>query len=139
MKNRAKIIIGFIIFCIFLSGFITFMVVKFGVNADSYSTVMSNSSDSSSRMKMSYKYFQGTKTREISLNKTEVLTINYKNSVTKGTLTLMVLDAKGNVLKLLNSNNSGKENITVAENEKIRIKAEGDKACGSYEVSWSKS
>ena len=114
------------------------MIVKFGGSSDSYSAVMSISSDSSNRMKMSYKYFQGTRTREMSLKKGEVLTINYKSSVTKGTLTLKVLDASGNTIKLLDSNSSGKETITAKEDEKIRIRAFGDKASGSYEINWIK-
>lgn len=138
MKNKTKIIIGFVAFCLVLSCFITFMIIKFGGSSDSYSTVMSVSSDSSNSMKMSYKYFQGARTREISLKKGEVLTINYKSSVTKGSMTLKVLDASGNTIKLLDSNSSGKETITAEENQKIRIRAFGDKASGSYEVSWNK-
>lgn len=138
MKSKTKIIIGFVTFCLVLSCFITFMIVKFGVNADSYSTIASISSDSSSRMKMSYKYFQGTKTKEITLKKAEVLTINYKSSVTKGDLTLKVLDSKGNTIKTLESDSTGKETVTAAENEKIKIRIEGKSASGSYEVSWSK-
>lgn len=138
MKSKTKIIIGFVAFCLVLSCFITFMIVKFGGSSDSYSTVMSVSSDSSNKMKMSYKYFQGARTREISLKKGEVLTINHKSTVTKGTLTLKVLDASGNTIKLLDSNSSGKETITAKEDEEIRIRAEGKKTSGSYEISWNK-
>lgn len=138
MKNNTKIILSLVTFCLILSIFITYMVNKFGVNFDSYSTLMSYSSDSPSRMKMSYKYFQGTKSRKINVKKAEVLVIHYKSTITKGTLNLKVLDDKGNTLKLLEGNTSGEENIVAEENEKIKISIEGKKTSGNYEVTWSK-
>lgn len=137
MKNKSKLILGLISFCLILSFIITFTIMKFGTGTYSQVSLMSFSSNTSSRLKNTYKYFSGTNTKNISLKKGEILNVSYKSTVKKGSLKILVLNAQGDTIKTLVSNTSSIETINAEKDEKLKIRVEGHSTSGSYDISWT--
>ena len=136
MKSKSKTIAVFIISCIILSLIISISIIKFS-NGHTF-TFMSVEKSSSSRMKVSYKYFNGTDTRKISLKDGETLKIDFISEVKEGKLVINILDKNDKILKTLDSNAKGNEDIKANSDGEYTIKVEGYKTRGSYDVNWSK-
>ncbi len=136
MKSKSKTIAAFIIFCIILSLIISISIIKFS-NGHTF-TFMSAEKSSSSRMKVSYRYFNGTDTRKISLKDSETLKIDFISEVKEGKLVINILDKNDKILKTFDSNAKGNEDIKATSDGEYTIKVEGYKTRGSYEVNWSK-
>lgn len=139
MKNKTKLILGLISFCLILSLVITFMLTKFDITSHSQVSLMNFSSNTSTRLKSTYKYFSGTESKSISLKEGESLNISYASTVKKGSLKISILNSKGDTLKILDSNTSNTEIINSEKADKLKIKIEGNSTSGSYDISWSKS
>lgn len=136
MRSKVKIIAGFSMVCIILSLIISACIMKFSIGTNIQ--IMSVERSSTSRMKASYRYFDGTNSRKIYLKKGETLKINFKSEVKKGDLDINILDDKGEIVKTLGSNIEGTESIKAEADVEytIRVKAYGTR--GSYEINWSK-
>lgn len=136
MKIKAKTIVGFTIVCIILSLIISATVMMFsnGVNLK----IMSVERNSTSRMKASYKYYNGSKTHKVSLKAGETLKINFKSKVNKGELVINILDDNGEIVKTLGSNIEGTESIKVEEDVEYIISVKAYATGGSYDINWSK-
>ena len=139
MKNKTKLILGFISFCLILSLTLTLLLTKSNLNFHPQVSLMSISSNTSTRLKNSYKYFSGTETKTISLKEGETLNINYSSTVKKGSLKISVLNSKGDTLKTLPSNTNSTETINSEKADKLKIKVEGTKTSGNYDITWSSS
>jgi flagellar hook assembly protein FlgD len=136
MKSKIKTIAGLTIVCVILALIISISIIKFS-RGTSF-TFMSVEKSSASRMKVSYKYFNGTDTRKISLKEGETLKIDFISEVKAGKLVINILDNNDGILKTLDSNTKGNEDIKAGSDGEYTIKVEGYKTRGSYEVNWSK-
>jgi flagellar hook assembly protein FlgD len=136
MKSKIKAIAGLTIVCVILALIISISIIKFS-RGTSF-TFMSVEKSSTSRMKVSYKYFNGTDTRKVSLKKGETLKIDFISEVKAGELVINILDNNDEIVKTLDSNTKGTEDIKAESDGKYTIKVEGYKTSGSYEVNWSK-
>jgi methionine-rich copper-binding protein CopC len=134
MNRRIKIFSIFVGLCLALSLIITLILI----NTDSITSlqIMSHSNYSSNKMNSSYRFFHGFKSKNVNLKQGEELTINYKSEVQSGSLTLKVLDSKGDVIKVFEGNTEGTENLKADTDKKLKIVVEGNKTRGSYEISW---
>ena len=136
MKNKSKTIAGLIIVCIILSIIISISIMKFSRGTNF--TIMSVEKNSASRMKVSYRYFNGTYTRKISLKEGETLKIDFVSKVKGGKLVINILGNNDEIVKTLDSNTKGNEDIKAESDGEYTIRVEGYKTRGSYEVNWSK-
>jgi hypothetical protein len=136
VKSKVKIIAVFTMVCIILSLIISVSIMKFpwGTNIQ----IMSVEKNSTSRMKASYRYFDGTKAHKIYLKEGEILKINFKSEVKKGNLDINLLNDKGEIVKTLGSSIAGSEDIKAETAGEYTIRVKGYGTSGSYEVSWSK-
>ncbi|MGH4122182.1 MAG: hypothetical protein ACREV6_04505 [Clostridium sp.] len=136
MKSKSKTIAGFTIVCIILSIIISISIMKFSRGTNF--TIMSVEKSSASRMKVSYRYFNGTDTRKISLKEGETLKIDFVSKVKEGKLVISILDNNKKIVKTLDSNTDGNEDIKAESDGEYTIIVKGYKTRGSYEVNWSK-
>lgn len=136
MKIKSKTIAIFTVICIVLALVISISIIEIS-NGRNFK-FMSVEKNSSSRMKVSYRYFNGTDTRKISLKDGETLKINFISEVKEGKLVINILDDNDKILKTLDSNTKGNVNIKANSEGKYTIKVEGYKTRGSYDVNWSK-
>jgi methionine-rich copper-binding protein CopC len=136
MNNKIKIFTGLTVVCLILTLVIVFFITKLP-SSGRFVEIGAISSNSSSKMKGSYSYFNGSKSHKVNLKKGEELTINYKSEVKEGTLVISILDSNNNIIKVLESNTSGKEKIKADSDTKYNIKIEGNKTKGSYEITWN--
>lgn len=136
MKKKVKVIAGFTIVCIILSFVISVSIMKFS-NGTSF-TIMSIENSSASRLKASYRYFDGTNARKVYLKQGETLKIHFTSEVKKGDLVINILNNNGETLKILDSNIEGNENVKAEADGEYTIRVKGNGTRGSYDVNWSK-
>jgi hypothetical protein len=85
----------------------------------------------------SYRYFDGTQTKNISARTGETVAIQYSSLVEEGDLSMTVLDADGNVQAALSANTTGSAELQAPEDEKYRLVIEGSHTKGHFSVSWN--
>jgi flagellar hook assembly protein FlgD len=136
MNHKIKIFTGLTVVCLILTLVISYFITKLP-SSGHFVEIGAISSNSSSKMKGSYSYLNGSKSHKVNLKKGEELTINYKSEVKEGTLVISILDSNNNLIKVLESNTSGKEKIKADSDTKYNIKVEGNKTKGSYEITWN--
>jgi hypothetical protein len=136
MKGNKKIWIGFAVLCIVLSLIVSSAILNSSTGGSI--EIMSFGSNSSSRMKASFLYFDGAKQKEINLKAGEEVTINLLSKITEGKLVIEIVDDDGNVVKQYENTIDQKEKIKSSQAEKYRILVKGEKAKGSYEITWHK-
>ncbi len=114
------IVIGFVI-SVFLGGF---SEMKIGYVEDGYGNTMS----------ASFKYYNGEKTKKISFDKKDEVTVKYNIELEEGSLNIDIEDQDGNKVFSKNEGN-GEVKFKVDEESSYKISFKADKAKGSYSVS----
>ncbi|WP_342562135.1 hypothetical protein NST84_21225 [Paenibacillus sp. FSL R7-0345] len=99
--------------------------------------IMYVGSDFGSKVKASYKLFTGTDVKKIKLKSGETLVVDYKSKVEKGELTIKLYDPDGQLVKELDTGESGSEEIEADKDGKYKFEITGKGAKGSYEIKYS--
>lgn len=99
--------------------------------------IMYVGSDFGSKVKASYKLFTGTDVKKVKLKSGETLVVDYKSKVEKGELTIKLYDPDGQLVKELDTGESGSEEIEADKDGKYKFEITGKGAKGSYEIKYS--
>ena len=87
-------------------------------------------------VKASYKDFNGPEDTTISLKKGQTIHFEYESKITKGQLSIKLLDPKGNTSAELNSNEKGSKEVKAETSGQYKLEIEGKKNSGSFDISW---
>jgi hypothetical protein len=88
-------------------------------------------------IKFSYKYFNGTKIRGIRASAGKAISVNYTSKVTRGELTLQILDPDKIAIAQLETGITETTEIKNLKDGTYKLVITGTKTEGSYDVSWS--
>lgn len=95
--------------------------------------------DSFNSMKASYSTLNGTEKKgPIKFEKDDKVTFKYNSEVKKGTLTMALVNSKGNEITQFESNKQGEKEITISEEGKFYIVIKAEKTGGNYNIQWNK-
>lgn len=132
LKRKNFIIIGGII--------LVFAIIIFIIIAtmDKNMKIGFTGSKTSNEMTASFQYFNGTEDKKLNLAEGEKLSVAYELQVSKGVLTINILDEEGNILES-RKDEKGIIELNAKSSQKYSIKIIGDKSKGSYAISWNSS
>jgi len=111
----------------------------FGCNSSGTYVVkkMSKEDSGDNYMEMTYEYFNGYKYKKVEANKGDVLELSTNVNTKGGKLNIFVLNDKDEeIYSNCNLNGKVNETINIDEDGKYKIKIEGDKHEGFYNVNW---
>lgn len=140
-----KIIIGIFI-ALIISFFIMILFSFVSFNSVSNVSVMETSSDvpikvnellgkgSKATMKSSYRYWDGSKEKNITVYKGGILKILYSSKVEDGELEINLYDSKMKLIKSFPTNDKGTYSLTAEDNGEYLIEVVGTKTKGEYSV-----
>ncbi|MGL4336770.1 MAG: hypothetical protein ACRCST_07730 [Turicibacter sp.] len=104
----------------------------------SYRTVLSVTNSTSERFEMSYKSFDGSRTKKVNFKEGEVVEFEIEMTTSSGDLKLSIVDPNGTILyETIGPDIEVTETMTMATTGYYSIKVEGDHS-GSFKVRWTK-
>lgn len=92
----------------------------------------------SRHIEASYKKFSGTVSRKVKFNKGDVVDFTYDVEVLKGELIAEIFDSEGNLIKVLELKNKGKEKLQIEYTDKYIVKITGKNTKGNFNMKWEK-
>lgn len=84
----------------------------------------------------SYRYFQGTETKSIEMDSSEVYSFNYSSEVASGGLSIQLLDPDGTTAIDFKTDTSGTIEYTAEVDGKHTLVIIGNGTRGKFSVSW---
>jgi hypothetical protein len=100
-------------------------------------SVWSSNSNSSNHTSASYRYFDGSKTRDISVNAGQTITINYTTVVQDGKLSVQLLDPDNVTIAEMPVGLSKTVEIQTIKSGTYKLVITAVKSKGSYDLNWS--
>ena len=130
MKRRRKVQILFLTFLL-LAVVLTGCAHRSGFRIGYRSSAMGN--------KMSAKFIllSGTNTKYIKLTEGDVVSFQYELKAEKGELTVTLIAPSGDTVFEVEASSKGEETAVISESGRHTLKIRGQKARGSYNISWT--
>jgi hypothetical protein len=108
---------------------------KLGNDTNLYVGAVSNSTDYG--LKSSYMYFDGSEHRKIDVTAGQTVTFKYSSTVTKGELTMKVLENGTKKVLDLEAGASGEKSVIAVSANYYTLEVTGDETKGGYDISWT--
>lgn len=102
----------------------------------SYSARMWSGNEYPGKFNASFKYFNGNKYYNMGVKESETLTVSYKSSIEEGDFKIKLYDTEKKLITELEKNSEGSKEFKVEKKGKYRIEIVGEKAKGSFDISW---
>ena len=98
--------------------------------------VMSSATSSSNSFSHQYKYFSGTKSKNIKLSKGQTAEVEIETIIKKGSLVVEIISSNGKVIDTVSSSGLRTLLLNAEQDESYQIIVIGKKTEGSYSVKW---
>lgn len=135
VEIRSKRTVGFKKFIILCSTM--FFIVFTGCSVQNGIRLNSSFSSSKGHMKASFGTLSGSDMKYVNFSKGENVDFKYKSKIEKGSLSIKLVDSDDNTVLEFEVNKSGTESLEIQKDDKYKVVIEGEKAKGSYDISWT--
>lgn len=115
---------------------ISAIIIALLSGCSSYSARMWSGNQYPGKFNASFSYFNGNKYSSISVKEGQTLTLNYKSDIEEGEFKIKLYDSDKELEAEIEKNTEDIKEFKIEKGGKYKLEIVGEKAKGSFDISW---